>query len=137
MKFSENLSQEIWHYILSKCQTESNIKQVSVGFVSPCRKEDKMSKTRVELNWQFQIDYKHPLSHGPEKIHTSKRKTLNTGIESETRRARGDLKVEGDADSVWLELLHDLGERCIGLEDEALGADDGEVEPRALVERDA
>lgn len=67
----------------------------------------------------------------------SKRKTLTTGVESETRRARGDLKVERDADFVGLELLHDLGERCIGLEDEALGADDGEVEPRALVERDA
>lgn len=98
-----------------------------------------MSKPRVELNWQFQIDNQHicPLSLEPKQNKTSKRKTLNTGVESETRRARGDLKVEGDADSVGLELLHDLGERCIGLEDEALGADDGEVEPRALVERDA
>jgi len=59
------------------------------------------------------------------------------GVKSETRRAGGDLEVEGDAGLVGLELLHDLGERGVGLEDEARRADDGEVEPRALVERDA
>jgi hypothetical protein len=35
-----------------------------------------------------------------------------------------------------LELLHDLRERGVCLEDQALRADDGEVESRALVERD-
>jgi hypothetical protein len=42
---------------------------------------------------------------------------------------QGDLNVEGDASLVGLELLPDLGERGVGLEDEALGMDNGEVEP--------
>jgi hypothetical protein len=50
---------------------------------------------------------------------------------------QGDLKVEGDAGLVGLELLHDLGERGVGLEDEALGTDNGEVEPWVPVEHDA
>ena len=33
------------------------------------------------------------------------------GVKSETRRAGGDLEVEGDAGLVGLELLHDLGEQ--------------------------
>jgi hypothetical protein len=52
-------------------------------------------------------------------------------------RKQGDLKVEGDAGLIGLELLHDLGERGVGLEDEALGMNNGEVEPRAPVEHDA
>jgi hypothetical protein len=49
---------------------------------------------------------------------------------------QGDLEVEGDAGLVGLELLHDLGERDVGLEDEALGTNNGEVEPWVPVEHD-
>jgi hypothetical protein len=47
-----------------------------------------------------------------------------------------DLKVEGDASLVGLEILHDLWECGVHLEDEALRADDGEVETGELVEHD-
>jgi hypothetical protein len=51
-------------------------------------------------------------------------------------RKQGGLEVEADAGLVGLELLHDLGECGTGLEDEARGTGNGEVEPRAPVERD-
>ena len=47
------------------------------------------------------------------------------------------LEVEVDAGLEGLELLHDLGEGSVRLQDEALVAEDREVEPGALVERDA